>query len=121
MFRLRRPCDNCPFLKVGGIRLTQPRVREIANAFTDQGGGSFFPCHKTVNHDYEGEEAERPTLREGQNLCIGGTLFALKLKRENQTMQIASRLRLIDYDKLRGSDLVFDSLRQMLKVNRDEF
>ena len=30
MFDMKRPCQECPFLKVGGVRLTARRIEEIA-------------------------------------------------------------------------------------------
>lgn len=64
MFDLKRPCDNCPFRKEGGIRLHPGRAREIARGQIDN-PGMTFPCHKTV--DYEAEDANddnRPMKRE---------------------------------------------------------
>lgn len=49
-YGMTRPCGDCPFLKVGGIRLSQKRVREIAGAMLDSQGATF-QCHATVDYD----------------------------------------------------------------------
>lgn len=103
-FALKQPCDNCPFLKAGGIRLRIARAREIANYFLDQGGGGLFPCHKTVRR------------RRHRQVCAGGMIFAFKHDKENQIMQVGRRLGLFHPEKLTGQALVFDSLAEMLKV-----
>ena len=110
MFDLRHPCDNCPFLKVGGIRLRKGRVREIARYFTDVQGGTF-PCHKTVKGD---DDEDRP-MRRGEQMCMGGILFADKQGRANQMVRIGERTG-FDIRKVSGRELVFDSIAQMLKT-----
>ena len=40
-FDLYKPCSDCPFLRKGGIRLTLPRVREIAGVMLDSQGSTF--------------------------------------------------------------------------------
>ena len=54
------PCNDCPFRRVGGIRLHADRVKEIGGMMLSGGGGTF-PCHKTTKHDYEGNHV--PTDR----------------------------------------------------------
>jgi hypothetical protein len=112
MFDLKAPCADCPFLKAGGIRLTPPRARQVARYFTDTQGGTF-PCHKTVKATDDDDEA-RP-MRRGEQLCMGGILFADRLGRANQMVRIGERTG-FDITKVAGRDLVFDSLAQMLKT-----
>lgn len=88
MFDLKAPCDNCPFRKDGGIRLTEGRVKEIAREFTDTQGGTF-PCHKTVRYDDDDADARRP-MRRGEQMCMGGILFADK-QGTNQMVRIGER------------------------------
>jgi len=112
-FGLVRPCDNCPFLKDGGIRLHPHRAREIAQSQVDHQGGSF-PCHKTTveTADSDGDLVEGP----GTQYCGGALAFAVKLDRYNQLQRIAISLHLFDpKDITRATqDLVFDSVYQMI-------
>lgn len=122
MFALKTPCADCPFLKVGGIRLHPERVREIAGAFLTEGGGGAFPCHKTVEHgDEDGDGNTTIANPCDVSICAGGLVFAMKHATENQIMQIGRRLRWWKPDAMRGHELVFDSLEAMLATNADEF
>lgn len=88
MFKLTRPCDNCPFRKVGGIRLHPERAIEIANNAIRAQGATFM-CHKTVTHDDDGEHAPTDT----EQYCAGALAFALNVGSLNQFMRIAMRIR----------------------------
>ena len=92
-YRMRRPCDSCPFLREGGIRLTRGRVREIAGMMT-AGGPGDFPCHKTTV-DVEGEDGEndREATPESKH-CAGALIFAEKNGTATQMMRIVERLGL---------------------------
>ena len=114
MFDLRQVCSNCPFLKSGGIRLMAGRVREIARCFTDVQGGTF-PCHKTVKNDDDDDDSGGRPMRRGEQICVGGILFADKQGRANQMVRIGERTG-FDIRKVSGKGLVFDSLAQMLKT-----
>lgn len=45
-YGLKKPCASCPFVKAHNFPLMPDRIMEIADA-------SSFPCHNTVNYDYE--------------------------------------------------------------------
>lgn len=112
-YGLRTPCDNCPFRKVGGIRLYPERVREIAR---DNEG--TFPCHKTTRHDEDGEHVQH----DKEAHCAGYLIFREKIEHPNQMMRIAERLGMYDAKRLMtdnpATDEVFDSLPQMLRANK---
>lgn len=61
MFKLHRPCANCPFRRGQGRLFGFPRLRllQIASA-------PAFQCHKTV--DYSGDE---PDAGEHPQQCAG--------------------------------------------------
>lgn len=100
-----KPCDNCPFLREGGIRLRRARIVEIH----DKGGA--FPCHKTVDHDARDRSSERE--------CVGAIIFAYKESGPGvgQLLRVAERLDLVDR-RLADDEHpeVFDSLDEMLEI-----
>lgn len=119
-FKLTKPCDNCPFLKRGGIRVHPDRAREIASYFTDAQGGSFS-CHKTVDYSDDEDDALDGARTAGarEQICAGGMIFADKQGKANQIVRIMERLGAIDWATLRQSRArVFDTLTQMLKAQR---
>lgn len=106
-FNLKRPCDDCPFLKEGGIRLRKERARDIAEMMLSRDGGSFA-CHKTT----EAGGSEGP-----EQHCSGALIFAEKHETATQVMRIAERLQMYDHRKLQGHDDVFDTLEEMVDEN----
>lgn len=60
-YGLRTPCKTCPFVIDHRFPLDPERIAEIADA-------SSFPCHNTVDYDYE-HEADRDTS--GDHQCFG--------------------------------------------------
>lgn len=110
-FRRHHPCDDCPFLRDGGIRLRRSRIDEIAGAMLEEGAGSTFACHKTTG--VMGRRA-----REQQH-CAGALVFAEKNRTETQAMQIARRLGLFEPARLDGHALVFDTLAEMRSASID--
>lgn len=80
MFRLKRPCNNCPFTIGNGSLFRLRRVQSIAD-------GPAFQCHKTV--DYSGDE---PSHGDKPQQCAGLMAVLLNERRPNQIMQVAERL-----------------------------
>ena len=106
-FKLKRPCEDCPFLKVGGIRLRKARAEEIGGMMLASDGGTFA-CHKTT--DSGGSEG--PVQH-----CAGALIFAEKNEIATQAMRIAERLRMYDHTLLQGHEDVFDTLEEMVDAN----
>lgn len=119
-FELKKPCSNCPFLRVGGVRLTQGRVREIAGVMLNSQGGTFA-CHKTTTLEANGEGQEDNVATLDSQHCVGALIFAEKHGVANQAMRIAERLGLYKASELMADketvDSVFSTLKQMLKEN----
>lgn len=113
-YDLTKPCADCPFRKGTPMSLHPDRVTEITDMMLDSQGG-VFPCHKTV--DYDSEEAEEGEgWRTGKQHCAGALIFAEKHKNATQMMRIAERLGMYDAAKvLENSDLVFDSVEEMME------
>lgn len=107
-YAVKRPCDDCPFRREGGVRLEVPRILQIVNAITTN-PGSTFACHKTT-----GVMCDPPPG--GQQHCAGALVFADKLERLDypQLHRIALRLGMLRPDELRDRDAVFDDLDEML-------
>jgi hypothetical protein len=119
MFDLPRPCENCPFRVVGGIRLHKGRAREIAEAQVEN-PGKTFPCHKTVPESYlqtddEGNDVTGPWVK-GMQYCAGALIFAAKQGRFNQMLQVMSRMRQWDPNQYppEVTALVFNSTYDMI-------
>lgn len=117
-FDLKKPCDNCPFLRKGGIRLHRQRVLDIANGMLDS-QGITFPCHKTTV-DSENEDGDLVPTAKSQH-CAGALIFAEKNNTATQMMRIMERLRGYDAKALMADKetvaLVFDDVDEMLVVN----
>lgn len=113
-YNLKSPCDQCPFLKVGGVKhLGASRAREIAMCMASTPGATFS-CHKTV--DYGDDE---PREAKGTQHCAGALLFMEKVNPAgNQMARIVERLGLYDRTKLDGAELVFDSVTEMVEAHR---
>jgi hypothetical protein len=82
MFDLKRPCNNCPFVRGNGelFGLHPERILEIVN-------GPAFQCHKTVDYTHHDD----PILRQGQSpqQCAGLMSLLRKIGRPNQIMRVA--------------------------------
>jgi hypothetical protein len=109
-FERLAPCDDCPFLVVGGVRLTKERIGEIAQTLLVEPGASF-PCHKTVNHDRRNRRTE--------SACAGSLLFQIHLNASTQWFQLASRIGGLDPARLKGDRRVFRSLAAWLRTSID--
>lgn len=102
-FRLRKPCGNCPFRKVGAIDLAPGRVEGIVRDLLKDDRASF-ECHKTAC-------ARRGTARRKAEsaMCSGAAAILMKLGRPNIAMRLAfatGDVRPEDLERL--SDAVID-------------
>lgn len=84
MFRLKKPCDNCPFVMSAKnmFGLTRGRLTDIFEA-------PAFQCHKTVDYssdDEEGRSGDKPAQ------CAGLIALHYKEQKMNQITQVAVRL-----------------------------
>jgi hypothetical protein len=112
-YDLHKPCNGCPFLKVGGAKhLGKKRAREIAMAMASSQGATFS-CHKTV--DYSDDE---PLDTEGTQHCAGALLFMEKVNPAGtQIVRIMERLGAYDRRQYSGADPVFDSVKEMVAAH----
>lgn len=113
---MNAPCDNCPFLKKGGIRLTHGRVKELVANLSNYSSGGEFTCHKTTVSQEDDEGGSEMVDGPKPAFCGGALIFAGKQGWSNAMMRIAERLGIYDPRKhtLASGRLVFDSEKQML-------
>ncbi|TQC94701.1 hypothetical protein FK216_15575 [Moraxellaceae bacterium AER2_44_116] len=105
-FTLSKPCANCPF------RTDKPeqegwlggeRAQEIADDICN--GNKTFSCHKTVEHDEDGQAVNRMT----EIHCAGALIMLEKMgmTNENNMLRIAQRLHLYDVSTLDMDSPIF--------------
>lgn len=84
MFKLKRPCANCPFRKGQGelFQLRRSRLLEIFGAIA-------FQCHRTV--DYNTDDGQ-PGAGDHPQQCAGLMSLLHREGRDNQIMQVGQRL-----------------------------
>lgn len=109
MFALKRPCVSCPFRKGQGeqFRLPPDRLDEIFNA-------PAFQCHKTVDYDVEdiaGRAGDNPQQ------CAGLMAVLYRAGRENQIMQVASRITDFDPSTLDPDGEAYDSISDVRRAH----
>jgi hypothetical protein len=89
-YDLHKPCNHCPFLREGGIKLRADRIREISDLML-YGNSGGFPCHRTTKYnDEHGDLMEDANSKH----CTGALVYAEKQERSTQMMRIAERLGL---------------------------
>jgi hypothetical protein len=99
------PCADCPFRTDIPAYLSKARVREIEHSLER----SEFHCHKTTEHDDDGEVAAS-----GKELhCAGALILKEKLGESSQMVRIAERMGMYDASKLDMDAPVFDSFTEM--------
>lgn len=91
-FRLKKPCENCPFRNdENGIPLMPGRRESIIEDLLTN-AASTFHCHKTVDYSDETPKTNKACH------CAGAAAVAQKFGRQTQAVQIASRLRIIPFE-----------------------
>lgn len=108
MFKLTRPCANCPFRKGVGenFMLHRERLTEIFEAVA-------FQCHKTV--DYSTDD-ERPQPGEKPQQCAGLMSLLHREDRPNQIMQVGERLGHFHPDRLEH-DAVYETIADAVRAH----
>lgn len=90
MFRLKKPCPNCPFRKDGAISLEPGRLDGIIeNLLSDD--WSNFQCHKTVHHSKTGghwDDDGHYTPSGKEAMCAGAAIYLEKTGRPTVAMRL---------------------------------
>lgn len=100
LFKLRRPCANCPFLKVGAIDLRPGRLAGIIQNLIADDHSTFY-CHKTVvradgTHLDDGRYIAAGT----ESMCAGAMIYLEKVGRPTVGMRLGSVVGLYSRDRL---------------------
>lgn len=103
VFKLKRPCADCPWRKDVYRYLSPGRYKELAHDVILQ--GRSFHCHKTV--DYSEEEG---LVTETSKMCAGAMILARKAGFDLQAIQLAERLGLCPPVQLDMSAPIYDSV-----------
>lgn len=102
MFRLKRPCANCPFRKVGAIELRPGRLQGIIDKLvTDD--WSHFQCHDTVHGTLGGTWSAQGRYRaSGQEaMCAGAAIYLEKARQPTVGMRLGRALGFYDPNVLK--------------------
>jgi hypothetical protein len=112
MFKLKRPCENCPFKKGQGSRF-RLNVRRLAGIFD----APAFQCHKTVQ--YGEDEDGDPTHNQGDHpqQCAGLMAILHREDHHNQIMQVAIRFGEFNPELLDPDREAYDTWRQATKAH----
>jgi hypothetical protein len=119
MFRLRRPCANCPFRTDVPPYLRGGRAAQIAQ---DIALGSIFSCHKTVDYDRPEEDFEPGAWvpGDGEQFCAGALIAMVRGEEPNQAVRMAERMGLLDIDALDLDAPVVGSLAEFVRHHADQ-
>ncbi|MDH0341983.1 hypothetical protein [Chromobacterium haemolyticum] len=102
-FKLRRPCENCPFLKVGAIDLAPGRLKGIIDGLVHD-DHSTFQCHKTVHSNRTGGQwGDDGNYRASghESMCAGAMIYLEKLGRPTVGMRLGRVFGLYSPERLK--------------------
>lgn len=98
--RLKKPCDNCPFLVDGAIELSPGRIEGIIDGLLSDDQSTFL-CHKTVHSRRGGEWDDdgnyAPSGEEA--MCAGAAALLMKRGRPTVSMRLAMALGVAQRDQ----------------------
>lgn len=117
-FKLRRPCQHCPFRTDVPGYLRAERAAEIARSLAE---GAIFPCHETTV-EVEEEDGDGGDLVAGPDsqFCAGALLCMEKMGTPNQAMRTAERLSLYEHGRLDRRSPVVESLVAFVDHHGDQ-
>lgn len=102
VFKLRRPCANCPFLKQGAIELAPGRVEGIIDTLVSDDHSTFY-CHKTVHNGRTGgdwDDDGNYAASGQESMCAGAMIYLEKLGRPTVGMRVGRVLGIYSPDDL---------------------
>ena len=118
-FKLRRPCNNCPFLKTGAIELAPGRLEGIIDGLTKD-DHSTFQCHKTVHNERTGGEWNEEGVYEAsgqESMCAGAIIYLEKAGRPTVGMRLGRAFGIYDPQKLMPS---FQDVIEPMHLTKDD-
>lgn len=93
LFKLKKPCRDCPFLKEGAIHLSPGRLEGIIQGLLDNDHQVFF-CHATAYGDWTGEDGYLHTGEEAY--CLGSMVYLDKCGRPHVPMRLGLSFGLLE-------------------------
>lgn len=119
IYKQRTPCSDCPFRREDGVRHNLRMMLSYISYFCGFPGATF-PCHKSVPADDSRDKWS--AWREGQVLCAGGMIFALKQGVSNAVMLDGVQRGVWNPAMYDAADVacVFDSVEEMTAASVEE-
>lgn len=117
MFRLRQPCDNCPFREQGGIALAPGRLRSILEGLIAD-DHSIFHCHKTAHGPKGGvfdEDDGHYTPSNHEAFCYGALVVLERMRRPSVAQRLGRVLGYYDPQKALSCDVAILDGEQLLR------
>lgn len=102
-FTLKKPCQDCPFRKdCSKVILPEYRAEELAGYGLED---KTFPCHMAK------EDVQ----------CVGSLHLTDKVRGVNSNFlfRLAQMWGFFNYSLLKGRDLIFDSVKEMVAHHRN--
>ena len=117
-FRVRRPCEKCPFRTDIPPFLTVARAHEIQTSIYR---GDSFWCHETVDYDRweddDGETADFYHAGSKESVCAGSIMVADLEGKPDQLTRVAEGLRQDGFDDIRNCGVpVYESFSAWAKA-----
>lgn len=112
VFRLRRPCADCPFRNDIQPFLSVDRACEIAEQTLIN--DNHFHCHKTV--DYGRKSSGDVT---NAQLCAGSMILQMKMKRPSVMMRMGMAFGIFKASQLDMTAPVYDSMDEFIQAHEE--
>jgi hypothetical protein len=107
-FKIKRPCEHCPFRRDVHPFLDPRRAADLAETLRDD--HSWFACHETV-----GIVRHRRIKKADQSQCAGSMMVLWREGRPNIAMRVAIHFKMLAIQDLAASAPVFDSLAEFAR------
>lgn len=113
-FKMKKSCVDCPFRKDKAF-LEKSRAKEIVENLRNNG---YFPCHKTIDYDYDEEGEEQATIRTGSSHCAGSIILMLREGDKSSWMQVCERLKIQDWGGFKMDDEVDETYEEFINKHK---
>lgn len=95
IFKMKKPCANCPFRKEGAIELREGRLDSIKAGLL-QDDSTVFHCHKTIDDP------------NGKSMCMGAAAWLKSNGRPNVLTRVALIIGELSDDDFAVADQIID-------------
>ena len=122
MFKLKKPCKNCPFRNDLGREYRGWLNRSCEGIKDSLIYGKTFTCHKTTSsNDEEEEDYKNRKIQKGEQFCAGALILMHKsgdAKRSRSIMQATHIFRLLDSKQLDMNAPVFNNFDEFIEFHK---